>query len=43
MPNPFQKVFMALEDFLPGSLISGLSPTSVLKAAVLFTSLEVFY
>jgi hypothetical protein len=34
---------MALEDFLPGSLMSGLSPISVLKVAVLYTSLEKYF
>jgi hypothetical protein len=43
MQYPFQKVFMALEDFLPGSLTSGLSSISVLKAAGLFTYLEKYF
>jgi hypothetical protein len=34
---------MALEDILPGSLISGMSSISVLKAAALYMSLEKYF
>jgi hypothetical protein len=40
---PLKKVFVVLEDSLPGSLITGLSPISVPKTAVLYTSLEKYF
>jgi hypothetical protein len=43
MQNPFEKSICATGSFLVGSLISGLPPISVLKAAVLYTSPEKYF